>query len=89
MTILHDSHVTTSPSSGRRVKIAEDGDVIWLSQRVEKDRVLQGFEMDEGKLELIYLFSSDAKTVTIHAVLTSPKLPAPLTYHLKFDQKLK
>ena len=89
VTIQHDAHVTTSPSSGRRVKIAEDGDVIWLSQKVEADRVLQVFEMDDGKLELTYLFSPDAKVVVIHAVLRSPKLPAPVVYHLDFDRKPK
>lgn len=88
VSIRHDDHLTTSPSSGKRIQKQEDGDLIWLSQKVEADRVVQVFDMDDGKLTLTYSFSDDAKAVTIHAVLISPKLPAPLKYHMVFDRAL-
>lgn len=77
----------TSPGNGTAIKwTREDGEVLDLSTAWEDGRLRQTFRAEDGQRVNVYSVSADGNTLTINVTVTSPRLPAPLTYKLVFNR---
>jgi hypothetical protein len=77
-----------SPANGTPVKwTREDGEKFDLSTEWEGSNLAQTFK-GEGKEQRTNTFSisADGRTLTLGVVVSSPKLPRPLTYKLVFTR---
>jgi len=77
--------IAVSPETGAPAPYRVEDDAIVLSQRFEGTRLVQVFRADEGgtrKNE--FTLNSDGAVLTMRAMLSSPKLSAPVVYTLTY-----
>lgn len=86
VSIQHDSRKPiVSPTDGTQVKwVRDDGEAFMVSQKVSEDEIVQIFHSEDGDKTLTYKFADDYKKLTVHVLLESPKLAAPLKYALEY-----
>jgi hypothetical protein len=82
-----DGQVIDSPLSGEVIRWRrDDGEVLDLSTRWQGARLVQSFTADDGGRVNTYTLSEDGRTLTMHVVVSSPRLPAPLEYDLVYSR---
>jgi hypothetical protein len=70
-----------SPANGSPVDWRrEDGEMLKVSTEWKNQVLEQTFAAPDGKRINAYSVSPDGRTLTINVTVTSPRLPAPLTY---------
>ncbi len=70
-----------SPRNGHSVRwVNHDGDEFRLSQKLEKNRMVQVFRGDDGTRTNIYTLKNGGKELHIQVTITSDSLPRPLKY---------
>jgi len=89
VTTIPDSRTpVVSPSDGTTVKWRrEDGEVFDVSTSWEGASLRQSFKADDGQRVNVYSLSPDGRTLTMHVTVTSPRLPKPITYALKYARQ--
>jgi hypothetical protein len=72
------------PADGRMVKwTGEDGEQFDVVARVEDARLVQTFKAEDG--QRVNAFSTeDGQRLTLEVQVTSPRLPKPLTYSVRY-----
>ena len=87
-TVADERAPVISPSDGSSVKWRrEDGEVFDVSTTWEGASLRQSFSADDGQRVNVYSLSSDSRTLTLHVTVTSPRLPKPITYALKYARQ--
>jgi hypothetical protein len=86
ITTIPDSRApVVSPSNGATVKWRrEDGEMFDVSTSWEGSSLRQSFRADDGQRVNVYSLSPDGRTLTMHVTVTSPRLPKPISYSLKY-----
>ena len=80
-------HVIESPAGGETIKwTREDGEVLDLSTRWQGGRLVQSFTADDGGRVNTYSVGEDGRTLTMHVVVSSPRLPRALEYDLVYTR---
>lgn len=73
-----------APADGKPVSWKrEDGKLYDVSLAVEGEQLRQVFAAPDGTRTNLYSLSDDRQVLTIDVTVTSPKLPAPLTYSMQ------
>jgi hypothetical protein len=62
----------------------EDGEKLKVSTEWENGRIEQTFQAEDGKRVNTYSISPDGRVMSILVTITSPRLPKPLTYTLRY-----
>lgn len=65
----------------------EDGEELDLTTRWNGPRLEQTFMAEDGERRNVYSLAPDGNTLELHVTVTSPRLPAPLTYTLRYRQQ--
>ncbi|MBW3628142.1 MAG: hypothetical protein KY464_02480 [Gemmatimonadetes bacterium] len=91
------NEITTIPDSGVPVTSPSDGTpVLWTRETGEKMHVStewqagtleQTFRADDGQRVNRFSLSPDGGVLTMHVTVTSPRLPRPLTYALRYRRQ--
>jgi hypothetical protein len=77
-----------SPGDGSTVKWRrEDGELFDVSTSWEGASLRQSFKADDGQRVNVYSLSPDGRTLTMHVTVTSPRLPKPITYSLRYARQ--
>jgi hypothetical protein len=86
VSIQHDKRKpVVSPKDGSQITwTREDGEKFKVTQKVEKQEIIQTFAASDGKKTLRYLFGAEGKTMKVLVNVSSPKLGAPLKYGLEY-----
>ena len=89
VTTIPDSRTpVVSPLNGATVKWRrEDGEVFDVSTSWEGASLRQSFKADDGQRVNVYSLSPDGRTLTMHVTVTSPRLPKPITYALRYARQ--
>lgn len=70
-----------TPADGTPVKWQnDDGDDFRLSQKIEKNRMVQVFRGEDGNRKNVYTLRDGGKELFIRVTITSDDLPRPLKY---------
>ena len=86
-TVFDQRHAIESPANGQPIKwTREDGEKFDLSTEWQQGRLVQTFRAEDGSRTNTYSVSADGRTLTMHVVIRSPKLPAPVQYNLVFNK---
>jgi len=76
-----------SPADGAPVKwTREDGEKFDLSTEWEGGRLEQTFKGEGEERTNTFTVSADGRTMTLNVVVSSPRLPRPLTYKLVYNR---
>lgn len=91
------TEITTRPDTGAPVTSPSDGTpVLWVRETGEKLHVTtewqagtleQTFRADDGQRVNRFSLSPDGSVLTMHVTVTSPRLPRPLTYALRYRRQ--
>lgn len=74
-----------SPMDGTPIRWRrEDGEVLDVVTAWEGGSLSQTFRADDGSRENRYSLSPDGRTLTMQVTVRSPRLPAPLTYVMRY-----
>lgn len=74
-----------TPANGTPVKwTREDGEVFDVSTEWENGALEQTFGAPDGKRVNTFTLSPDGNTLTMKVTVSSPRLPKPLTYSLRY-----
>lgn len=77
-----------TPSNGTTVKWRrEDGEIFDVSTSWEGTSLRQSFNADDGQRVNLFSLSPDGRTLTMHVTVTSPRLPKPVVYSLKYARQ--
>ena len=77
-----------TPANGTIVKwVREDGEQLDVSTEWRGESLIQTFRADDGQRENHYTLGADGRTLTLGVTVTSPRLPAPLTYTLTYRKE--
>lgn len=77
-----------SPADGAPIRWKrEDGEELDVSTEWEDGALEQTFEAPDGKRVNVYRLSPDGRTLTMTVTVTSPRLPAPITYDLAYARQ--
>ncbi|QDG49368.1 hypothetical protein FIV42_01040 [Persicimonas caeni] len=77
-----------SPANGKAVKwVDSDDEEMRLSQKLEKNRMVQKFRSENGLRTNIYRLKDGGKKLVIDVKITSEQLPHPLEYQLVMRRK--
>ena len=77
-----------SPESGAFGQYKSGSDTLKLSQKITGEgHLLQSFIAEDGSRTSTFVLSPDGKTLTVHIVLKSSKLPEPVQYTLTYQRK--
>lgn len=83
----NERNAVVTPANGTPVKWErEDGEVMNVSTEWENGKLEQTFRAEDGQRVNVYSLSGDGNTLTMNVVITSPKLPDPLTYKLVYHR---
>lgn len=83
-----DVPAAVSPEDGSYGSYKSGSDTLKLSQKINAaGQLLQSFVAEDGSRKNTYTLSADGKTLTVNIVLTSSKLPAPVSYALTYQKK--
>jgi hypothetical protein len=86
-TVFDTRHAIESPANGQPIKwTREDGEKFDLSTEWQQGHLVQTFRAEDGSRTNTYSVSADGRTLTMHVVIRSPKLPAPVQYNLVFNK---
>lgn len=76
-----------TPANGTPVKWKRgDGEVMQVSTEWENGKLEQTFRAEDGQRVNVYSLSGDGNILTMNVVITSPKLPDPLSYTLVYHR---
>jgi hypothetical protein len=76
------------PADGQTAKwTRDDGEVFDVSARWADDQLVQTFKAPDGQRVNTFALSPDGRTLNIQVEITSPQLPAPVTYALTFERQ--
>jgi hypothetical protein len=86
VTTIPDSHTpVVSPLDGTTIRWRrEDGESFDVSTQWEDGALRQTFKAEDGQRTNRYSLAPDGKTLTMQVTITSPRLPKPLTYSLRY-----
>lgn len=85
----------SSPANGQpvlwqretgRVCTEIKGDCVRVTTEWENGRMEQTFGAEDGQRVNVFSVSPDGNTLTMNVTVTSPRLPAPLTYKLVYNR---
>ncbi len=77
-----------SPADGTAVRWTDDeGDKFRLSQKLEKNRMVQVFRGGKGARKNVYRLKDGGKTLVVKVKITSDELPRALEYTLELRRK--
>lgn len=65
----------------------EDGEELDLTTRWDGPRLEQTFVAEDGQRRNVYSLAPDGDTLELAVTVTSPRLPAPLTYTLRYRRE--
>lgn len=65
----------------------EPGDLIDVTTRLERDRLEQTFDAEDGRRVNVYTLADDGDRLDLEVTVTSPKLDSPLVYHLVYVRR--
>lgn len=72
--------------SGNWETVVATGEEVELLQTASGDAIYQTFRAEDGEKTTVYRFSPDGERLTLDITLTSPRLPAPLRYSLRYER---
>ena len=74
------------PADGRVVEwIREDGEKMHISVRLDQDDLVQHYLAADGERTNVFHVDARTRVMTLTVTITSPHLPAPLTYVLTYQ----
>ena len=77
------------PADGRSVKwTREDGEVFDVNATREAGAMTQTFKAEDGERINRFSLSPDGNALTLEVTITSPRLPAPVKYALKYQRQV-
>jgi hypothetical protein len=86
--ITYEGRRIAAPATGASIPWKrEDGEKFEIWMRAESDRVQHHFKADDGERLNEFLLSAGGDTLSMLVTVTSPRLPAPLTYRLVYVRK--
>jgi hypothetical protein len=65
---------------------AVHGSCVEVTTTWEEGRLIQTFRSLDGQRQNVFVVSADGATLTMAVTMTSPRLPAPLTYRLVYTR---
>lgn len=71
--------------SGHWETVVATGEEVELLQTASGDSIYQTFRAEDGEKTTVYRFSPDGR-LTLDITLTSPRLPEPLRYSLRYER---
>lgn len=87
VTIASDGVPVQIPLGGNYISwTRSDGATFQVSARETGTRLIQTFLAKDGQRMNAYSLSPDGRELTMAVTITSPRLPAPLTYRLVFQR---
>jgi hypothetical protein len=73
------------PTDGSAIKwTSEDGEEYDVTARVENARLMQTFKAEDGQRVNSFTTEEDGQRLTLGVQVTSPRLPKPLTYAVRY-----
>jgi len=86
--VVDGGEPVVTPANGTIVKwVREDGEQLDVSTEWRGESLIQTFRADDGQRENRYTLGADGRTLTLGVTITSPRLPAPLTYALTYRKE--
>jgi hypothetical protein len=77
------------PADGHAMKwTREDGEVFDVSATRQAGALTQTFKAEDGERINRFSLNADGTALTLDVTITSPRLPAPVTYALKYQRQL-
>ncbi|HVP60304.1 MAG TPA: hypothetical protein VMT11_07085 [Myxococcaceae bacterium] len=77
-----------SPDDGREVDHRTKlGDTSKLSQRFERETLVQTFRAEEGSRKVVWMLLPGGATLRVQVIITSKHLPHPVDYALTYQRK--
>lgn len=77
-----------TPASGEPAKwTREDGEVLDVSTEWQNGRLVQTFAAEDGKRVNVYSLGADGNTLSLQVTVSSPRLPEPMTYTLRYRRQ--
>jgi hypothetical protein len=89
VTTVPDSRdAVTSPADGSPIRWRrEDGEMLTVTTRWEGESLRQTFVADDGQRVNLYSLEPDGRTLLMRVTVTSPRLPKPLTYAVRYARR--
>ena len=78
----------TTPADGTPIEWKrEDGEVLRVSTEWRNGALQQTFVADDGQRVNVYTLGAGGTTMELRVTVTSPRLPAPVTYTLRYRRE--
>lgn len=75
-----------SPADGTPAPWTRDGEQLMVATRFSEGALVQTFTAEDGVRQNVYTMTPDGRRLILRVTLTSPRLPAPITYQLAYDR---
>lgn len=89
VTVVTDGRAPiVTPASGEVIRwTREDGEVLDVNTEWQSGSLVQTFAAEDGKRVNVYTLGPDGNTLSMRVTITSPRLPEPMVYTLRYRRQ--